>query len=91
MGAASTLAHKIAPGITIGAGVEEAITFTNFPRGVSLTLVLSTPNTDLTYGFKTGETGGDIIPNIPNLIEASKGTALYVSSVGGGELYIRVL
>ena len=73
--------------IAVAAGVEEAITFTNW-RGGKVTLVVSTDGTDVTYGFATGNTGGKLHEG-PNYIE-SGGNPLFINSAAGANVWIRV-
>lgn len=68
---------------------EEEITFTNIPVGTgTFSIVLSSSDSGLTYGLATTETGGQILPGVANLIEATGGRSLFVA--GAGDLYIRI-
>lgn len=88
VGGASSGTPLTSAAIAIGAGVEEVITFSNWPGNTSM--VLDTDGTDVTYGYATGHTGGKINSGVSCPIETG-GRTLYVNSAAGANLWIRVL
>lgn len=78
--------------IAVAAGVEEVITFTNWPSPQTRTIDLITDGSDVTYGYEAGHTGGKLLLDQHNLIETAGGArTLYVNSEAGANLYIRIL
>ena len=79
-----------AAAISVAAGVEEVVSFTNHPK-ITLTLILDTDGSDVTYGFATGETGGKINPGVHCPVEAAGGRSFYINSADGANVWIRIL
>jgi hypothetical protein len=78
-------------GVTVPAGVEQVVTFTNWNDGVNRTIVLTTDQSDVTYGYASGETGGRIHLGVDSYIETFGGRNLYLNSTTEATVWIRIL